>query len=141
MVVLLLIYVVLYLVIDHQYIGSSLSVVTDSYNNILLVFLYGIIGIVAIMELSKKIRYWKPLNYIGNYSILFYFLNGGALTILSAVMKRVPFMDSENYLNQIFVAILATALMFPCVWFINKYLPLLSGNKESFEKLAKQLKK
>lgn len=46
-------------------------------------------------------------------------------------------MNPDNYFNQFLVAVIATVVMFPCVRFINKYLPLLSGNKDSFNKLSK----
>lgn len=135
----ILFYVLGYIVFDHLYIHSSMCVVIDSYNNFWLVYVYAVSSIWALINISKCVKTWKPLNYIGKYSILFYFLNGGALTIVSALMRKLTFMDPGNYLNQIVVAILATALMFPCVWFINKYLPILSGNKDIFNKMSKRL--
>lgn len=134
-----LMYIVLYIWIDHSYIGSSMCVVMDQYNNILLIFLIGLIGIWALMCISNRIQNWKLLNYIGKYSILFYFLNGATLIFVSALIKKAEFMDPDNYFNQFLVAVIATAVMFPCVWFINKYLPLLSGSKDSFNKLSKKL--
>lgn len=134
-----LLYAILYLWIDNAYIGSRMCVVVHSYNNILLVYLYAVIAIWALMCFSKMCNTCKPLNYLGKYSILFYFLNAAALTLVSAIVKKVPFMDPSNYINQIVVAVLATALMFPCVGFINKYLPIMSGNKDSFNKLSKKI--
>lgn len=139
LIISVLLYVVLYIWIDHSYIGSSMCVAMDQYNNILLIFLIGLIGIWALMCISNRIQNGKLLNYIGKYSILFYFLNGATLTFVSALMKKVAFMDPDNYFNQFLVAVIATVVMFPCVWFINKYLPLLSGNKDSFNKLSKKL--
>lgn len=132
-------YSVLYIIIDHTYWKSSMCVGVDAYNNILLICLWSIIGIWTIMCLSKLIQYCRPINYIGKHSILFYFLNGGVLTIVSAIAKNVPFMNPENYGWQIVVAIIATAVMFPCVWFINKYIPVIAGNKNSFNNISKKL--
>ena len=116
-----------------------MNISCDAYHNFLLEILYSILGIWMLLNFSKLIKIWKPLNYIGKYSILFYFLNGGALTIISAVIRKVSFLNPENYMNQILVAILAIILMFPCVWFINKYMPIVAGNKESFNKVSQKL--
>ena len=134
-----ILYVVLYLWIDHSYIGSSMCVATDSYNNILLIFLIGIIGIWMVMCISHKIGCWKPINYIGKYSLLFYFLNGGVLTLVSPLMRKLPFLDSNCFFNKFLVAVIATLLMLPMVWFINKYLSIITGNKESFNRISKRL--
>ena len=128
MIISILLYVVLYMWIDHSYIGSSMCVAIDTYNNILLIFLIGIVGIWAMMCISHQVSYWKPVNYIGRYSLLFYFLNGGVLTIVSPLMKKLSFLDPNLYFNQFLVAVISTAVMFPMVWFINKYLPIITGN-------------
>lgn len=133
----LLLYIVMYIYIDHSYIGSSMCVVMNQYNNILFIFFIGLLGIWALMCISFRIQNWKPINYIGRYSILFYFLNGSVLTFVSPIMKKFAFLNPDNYFNQFLVAVIATAVMFPCVWFINKYLPILSGNRDSFNKLSK----
>ena len=139
LIISVLLYVVLYLWIDHRYIGSSMCVATDSYNNILLIFLIGIIGIWMVMCISHKIGCWKPINYIGKYSLLFYFLNGGVLTLVSPLMRKLPFLDSNCFFNKFLVAVIATLLMLPMVWFINKYLSIITGNKESFNRISKRL--
>lgn len=139
LIISIFLYVVLYIWIDHNYIGSSICVAVDEYNNILMIFLIGIIGIWAMMCISHKIKYCKPINYVGKYSILFYFLNGGVLTIVSPIIKKISLLDPNLYLNQLIVAIISTAVMFPMVWFINKYLPVIIGNKDSFNKLSKTL--
>lgn len=134
-----LLYVVVYVYIDHNYIGSSMCVAMNQYNNILFIFLIGLIGIWALVCISYRIHNFKPVNYIGKNSILFYFLNGAALTFVQVLINKVTFINPNNYFNQFLVAVIATALMFPCVWLINKYLPILSGNKDSFNKLSKRL--
>lgn len=132
-------YILLYVYIDHNYVGSRMCVVVHVYNNILLMYLYAVIAIYGLVCISKVVQMWKPLNYIGKYSVLFYFLNGAVLTILSAVLRKIHFLDSNNYFNQILVAIIAVVVMFPCVWFINRYLPFLRGDKVFFNKISQKL--
>lgn len=139
LVISILLYTILYVLIDHKYIGSSMCVAMNQYNNILLIFAIGIIGIWALMCISHKIQIVKTINYIGKYSLLFYFLNGGVLTVVSPIMKKITFMNPDCYVCQLIVAIIATAIMFPCVWFVNKYFPILTGNKDCFNKLSKKL--
>ena len=134
-----LLYLIVYVWIDHTYIGSSMCVVMNTYNNIILIFLIGIIGIWALICISHKIQNVKFVNYIGKYSLLFYFLNGGVLTVVSYVIKKHNFLNPENYVCQIIVALIATLLMFPCIWLIDKYIPILAGNKESFNKFSQKL--
>lgn len=135
----LLLYIVMYIYIDYSYIGSSMSISTNHYNNILFIFFIGLLGIWALMCISFRVQNWKPINYIERYSILFYFLNGGVLTFVSPLMKKFAFLNPDNYFNQFLVAVIATAIMFSCVWFINKYLPILSGSKDGFNKLSKKI--
>lgn len=139
LIISLMLYVVLYIFIDHLYIGSFMHISTHNYKNILLIFIIGLIGIWALMCISYIIQSCKPFNYIGKNSIIFYFLNGGVITFVQVFMKKITLLDPNNYFNQFLVAVIATALMFPCVWFINKYTPILSGNKDSFNKLSKRL--
>jgi len=128
-----------FVALDRTFIGSSCCVSIDGYTNIVLVFFYGIIGIVFLINFSKLVKKWMPINYLGKYSLLFYFLNGGALTIVSALIKKTALFNNTFYLNQILVTILAIVLIFPCVWFINKYIPILRGDKESFNRLSAKL--
>lgn len=139
MIINLILYIGLYLLIDYNYIGSRMCVAVDSYTNILLIYGYALLGIFALTNLSKIVQLWKPMNYIGQYSIVFYFLNGAALTLVSALAKSIPQVSPESYINQIIVAIIATLLIFPCVWFINRYLPILTGNKDSFNRISSKL--
>ena len=44
--------------------------------------------------------------------------------------------ENIGYGNYIIVTFLAIIGTFPIVWFINKYMPLLTGNKATFNKLS-----
>lgn len=134
-----LLYVMFYMWIDHGYIGSSMCVVIDEYNNILLMYSYAVIGIFTMVGISKYIQCIKPVNYIGKCSILFYFMNGMALTFVSRIIAHIPNIDNSCYWGQIAVAFIATGLMFPLAWFIGRYMPLLKGDKVSFNRLSKKI--
>ena len=135
----MILYLVVYVWIDHKYIGSAMCVSMNTYNNIILIFLIGIIGIWSLICVSHKIQSVKFVNYIGRHSLIFYFLNGGILTVVSYVIKKLNFLNPENYICQVIVALIATSLIFPCIWFIKKYMPILTGDKESFNKFSQKL--
>lgn len=92
------------------------------------------------MATSQRYDWSDFMKGFGKYLVLFYFLNGGVLTIVSPVMKKLSFLDPNLYLNQFLVAVISTAAMFPIVWFINKYLPIITGNKDSFNRLSNTLR-
>ncbi|WP_297676538.1 acyltransferase family protein [uncultured Bacteroides sp.] len=77
------------MIVDKQCIGSSITVVTHKYVNLPLVYLYGLLGTMVVIEISKKIYKFKFINYIGKHSILFYFLNGVALQFTTKIANII----------------------------------------------------
>ena len=77
------------MIVDKQYIGSNITVATHNYVNLPLVFLYGLLGTMVVIEISKSIYKFKFINYIGKHSILFYFLNGVALQFVTKVANII----------------------------------------------------
>lgn len=138
---------VIAVVCDHITIGTSFNYASCSCNNYLMNMLYFLIAMAALITTSKKIDTIKPLNYIGENTLLFYYFNvlmlrvagmvydkGLALAHLSSVK------ESLGYGNYIIVTILAVAGTFPLVWFINKFIPLLTGRKDAYINITKKLK-
>ncbi len=77
------------MIVDREYVGSNITVVTHRYLNLPLVFLYGLLGTMVVIEISKRIYKFKFVNYIGKHSILFYFLNGVTLQFTSKIADIV----------------------------------------------------
>ena len=78
-------YLLLYCIVDHSFIGSWWVGSMGTYNNLLLMIIYAIIGIWMICCYSTHIKLIRPINYIGKYSIVFLFLNGGGLVFMSLI--------------------------------------------------------
>lgn len=116
------------IVIDKLFIGSNITIVMNEYNNIGLVFLYGLLGSVIVIELSRRVKVIKAINYIGKNSILFYFLNGLMLQGTSMIMHRLH-VGGGNVLSVTMVAVVACALTCPVVAFIIKYMPFVAGKR------------
>lgn len=132
-------YVVLWGIIDHCFIGSYAIVAIDSYKNIFLVYLYAMVGIWALLCLGYLVQCWAPINYIGRYSILFYFLNGGILTITAAILKRVPGLNSAHLYSQLICVLMAVGLLFIATFIITRWFPVLTGEKSAFNKWSERL--
>ena len=101
----------------------------------------------SLIMVCKKIDTIKPLNYIGENTLLFYYFNILMLRIAGMFYNKFivlanlnSFKENIGYGNYIIVTFLAISGTFPIVWFINKYMPLLTGNKASFNKLSKKLR-
>ena len=75
--------------VDRLYIGSNITIAMHEYINLPIVFLYGLLGIVILIEVSKRIYKVRFINYIGKHSILFYFLNGIALQFVTKVANII----------------------------------------------------
>ena len=103
--------------VDRLYIGSNITIAMHEYINLPIVFLYGLLGIVILIEVSKRIYKVRFINYIGKHSLLFYFLNGIALQFVTKVANIIS-IGNGGYLSIIFIATIACLLTFPVVWFI-----------------------
>lgn len=125
--------------IDHSYIHTKFTFSTNTINHIPLVYLYSIIAIWGIVILSKLVCEIKVINYIGQNSIIFYFLNALMLRVVSILVSGCCIMKSGGYFSVILVALLAVALTFPVVWAIKKYLPFVVGDKETFNNLSQRM--
>lgn len=115
--------------VDRLYIGSNITIAMHEYINLPIVFLYGLLGIVILIEVSKRIYKARFINYIGKHSILFYFLNGIALQFVTKAANIISIGNRGGYLSIIFIATIACLLTFPVVWFITRYFPFLEGRK------------
>ena len=132
---------------DHFTIRTSFTFASCESSNYLLVICYFIIAMSSLIMLCKKVDTIKPLNYIGGNSLLFYYFNILMLRVAGMFYNKLiilanlnSFKENFGYGNYIIVTLLAIIGTFPIVWFINKYMPLLTGNKSAFNKLSKKLR-
>ena len=143
---LLVVYLIV-VVCDHNTIGTSFNYASCSSNNYLMNMLYFLVAIAALITICKKIDTIRPLNYIGKNTLLFYYFNVLMLRIAGMVYDKVfalahlsSVKETLGYGNYIIVTIMAVVGTFPLVWFINKYLPLLTGRKDAYINISKKLK-
>ena len=139
LIISLILYIALYCIIDHFLIGSNWNGATGTYHNLPLMVLYAIIGIWLVICISNVIKQIQPINFIGRYSILFLFMNGGSLLITSLLIQKNRLLNPAIYSSQLIVAILALMLACLAALLINRFFPLLRGDKDAFNRLSKRL--
>ena len=132
-------YIVLYCIVDHLFIGSHWCGATSTYHNLSLMMIYAILGIWMLSCISCAVQRIKPINYIGQYSILFAFMNGGSLTVAYALLHIIDLAHPVNYWGQLAVALFSLSIVYLATLFINRFLPILRGDKESFNRLSQKL--
>lgn len=144
--VIMLILYLFVLTLDHHNIGSSLCYAGCSSNNLMLVIIYFLLAMFALIAICKKIHVFKVLNYIGGNTLLFYYFNIVMLRVAGTVYDKViavAYLDGIKellgYGNCLVVTLMAISFTFPLVWFINKYLPLLTGKKKEYIEISKKL--
>ncbi|MBJ2183422.1 MAG: acyltransferase [Muribaculaceae bacterium] len=137
MVLLCAVYLII-VITDHYTWNSDITMNVHMYRNVALVYIYAFFGAWLVMSVSKRIGRVGVLNYIGKNSIVFYFLNGAMLQITAAIVTRImklaPINNGGGYFMTIIVALVACAATIPVCWFINKYLPLIVGKKEAWQR-------
>lgn len=95
LITILLIYIAVW-TMDHFFIGSYAIFAVDAFNNILLIYVYALIAIACIIVASKKIDRLPLLNYVGKFSLLFYYFNGMALTMLVKTNGRLHILTNRG---------------------------------------------
>lgn len=128
------------IVVDRNTFDSGICMAVNAYRNFPLVMLYALTGIAAIVAFSKIVGSWRPLNYVGAHSLLFYFLNAICLRIVifAARLVGIP-AGGGGYAGIIGIAVCACLLACPLVRFINAHLPVLAGRKEIFNRISRKL--
>lgn len=133
-----LLFVVLYIVVDHLYIGSYWNGASGTYHNLPLMILYSILGIWMVLCFSSSIKNIGIVNYIGRYSILFALMNGGGLVTASLIINKFGSFEPSNYWCQLLVALISIFVVYLASLLINRFIPIIRGDKASFNYWSKK---
>ena len=116
---------------------------TTSYHNFPLHILYAITGIGMMLLFVRTVPCPKILSFIGRNSLIFYYLNGGSTKIIYTISQKVGI--HQNCIHLPLYGTIAVFLM-SCVClsitsvFIRRYCPILTGDKDAFNRLMQRLK-
>lgn len=122
-------------ILDHQYLGSSMEIALSSVTNFPLPFIYSAMGIFILCSLCVRINNNRLFNYAGKNSLNFYYLNALMLRLCTLICAKMHIAEG-GYLGVLSVALCAFLLTFPVVFFINKYIPFLTGKKDVYNRIS-----
>ncbi len=98
--------------------------------------LWGFVAMVAstllLIMITKRMKHYKWLEFIGRNSIVFYFFSGAVPAVCGTVIAKLGGAD-KSYLLTIVVAVLSLMVSYVAAYVIERYLPFLLD----FRKLRK----
>lgn len=100
----------------------SMRFVLMSVNFNLLGFVVAMLGIVMLVGVCKKLNSIKIINYIGENSIIFYFLSGAVPAMISTIFK---YFFITNYFYVLLITLLSIIVSCVLCFFINRYFRFL----------------
>ena len=116
---------------------------TSVYTNFPLYILYALLGIAMMVCLCKRMPAdkMKGVCFIGVNSLVFYYLNGGVIKVLSFVFNKLGLHLPAvfGYMEILLMAVTVSFVIALIVRFIKSYMPIAIGDKNAFNSLAKKL--
>lgn len=83
-----------------------------------------ILGIILILQITKRMPEFKIMSFIGRNSIIFYFLSGVTPAAIGILFQKI-FPDEKNYLITMLVTVTSLCISYVATVVINKYFPFL----------------
>lgn len=115
-------------------LNEPVAMYENRYGSLLLFFAGALLGIAMLCSLAKALKNNRLLLFFGQNSIIVYILHIRLLNVLHVVGKKLlPALAEANYLypaNWGYFLVTA-ALLIPCVYICNRWLPFLFGKKRT----------
>ena len=131
--------IVLFMALHYLYMGDNFFYL-NTYNAPLpLVYLCGLMGTLAILMLSRVIRWLPVISYIGRYSIIVLCTHMAVLKAILAVLRLLSESDGEPFWTGLWlsndaqswtVLALTVAGCTFCCWLLSRYLPWFTAQKD-----------
>lgn len=92
-------------------------------------FLFSSFAIYVVVTLLKSLPSGiRWLSFIGKYSLIFYFLNGGVITVINALFVRFGLgFEVLGYFGSFIVFLISSCILFVSSLLISKYAPWMIG--------------
>ena len=123
--------IALFMALHYLYMGDNFFYL-NTYNAPLpLVYLCGLMGTLAILMLSRVIRWLPVISYIGRYSIIVLCTHMAVVKAVIAALCLLPigWDDADIVPSLVVLALTIVGCMF-CCWFLSKYLPWFTAQKD-----------
>ena len=88
-----------------------------------------IVWLMLVISIISYIPRCKMIEWTGKHCIIYYFLCGGCPLLISMIMNNIGISYDGYLYRYLFALILVYAFATVLTWFINKYVPFLTGKK------------
>lgn len=140
--------IILYLssvLIDQYYLQSNTNLMGERTHieNPMVFLVLSLLGILMLINISHFFPVVSTIQYIGRFSLLFYFLNGGVILLFSKLNLKFNilfYQEGESY-KILIVAIACTTILYFLVKLIVRFFPWMYGDKESIRKIITLFRK
>lgn len=111
--------ILLLVVLHYTYVDENFFYLNTYNTPLALIYLSGVLGTIAVLLLSRVIKWLPVISYIGRYSII-------VLCTHMAIVKAVIHIPFESFA----VLALTIAGCVFCCWFLSRYLPWFTAQKD-----------
>lgn len=130
--------------IDYRWVGTPVYnyAVDGPYVNLGLYLIYATLGIAALTWLVKLMPACRGLCYVGRHSLIYYYLNGGAVRCVVyglALAGIVPSPSWFGYPVTLGVAVCASLVLTAAAWAISRWCPFIAGDRAAFDRVSRRL--
>lgn len=123
--------IVLLAMLHFTYAGDNFFYLNTYNAPLFLIYLSGLLGTLGVLLLSRGIRWLSVISYIGRYSIIVLCTHMAVVKAVIAALCLLPigWDDADIVPSLIVLALTIVGCMF-CCWFLSKYLPWFTAQKD-----------
>ena len=123
--------VVLFVALHYLYVGENYFYSNTYSSPLPLLYFAGFFGSLAVLMLSSIIKWLPIISYIGRYSLIVLCTHMAVMMGVIAALHHLPGgWDDVSIVPSLIFLALAIAFSMFCCWFLSKYLPWFTAQKD-----------
>ena len=123
--------IVLLAMLHFTYAGDNFFYLNIYNAPLFLIYLSGLLGTLGVLLLSRGIRWLPVISYIGRYSIIVLCTHMAVVKAVIAALCLLPIgWDDAGIVPSLVVLALTVVGCMSCCWFLSKYLPWFTAQKD-----------
>ena len=123
--------VLLFVMVHFLYMGENLFYNNSYSSPAPLLYFAGFAGTLAVLLVSSVVKWLPVVSYVGRYSIIVLCTHVVTMKVVIALLKLLPGgWDDVSLIPSLIVFALTTIGSVCCCWFLSKYLPWFTAQKD-----------
>ncbi len=98
-------------------------------------------GIVMMLCISYNFPRISILQYIGRHSLIFYFLNGGVITVICLLINKYGVLAGRSVVELCVVMAATVAILYGASWLIMRFAPWMIGDRTAVNRIINKFKR